>query len=132
MWASIRYDDDAMMRAALGCCASIALALVMRCFKSASTSAISLPLTLSEAMAVNVCAVLTVLTVWANFSDRASLLWPPLRGSLMLSLMGVMSVTAKALVELDAVIRPLSGRSNAFNVLCKSRERVEVDNHQLK
>jgi hypothetical protein len=42
----------------------------------------------------------------------------------MLPLIGVISVTARVLLELEELMRPLNGRSRAFNVL-KENENKE-------
>ena len=81
----------------------------MRCFSSASISATSLPLSLSESIAAIVRATASDMAL--PLSSRGD--------SLMLSLIGVISATVRALVELDAVIRPLNGLSKAFSVLRK-------------
>ena len=130
VWASIRYDDDAMISAARGCCccccccgccgASIILTSAIRCFKSLSTSAISLPPTrVSEA-------------VGSGFFSPASLLLSSLGGSLILPLMGVISVTARVLLEFEELMRPLKGRSRAFNVLKENETEKEKEKEKKK
>lgn len=127
MCASTKYDDDAMMRVALGCCcciASIMLTSLIRCFKSASISVTSLLLNVSLTVAVTVgvavgVGVAATTTAWDTFSptDPDPLLFSTRRESRKLSLIGVISATVRAFPEFDAVIRPLNGRSKAFNVL---------------
>ena len=123
--ASTKYDDDEMMRAALGCCcciASIILTSLIRCFKSESISVTSLLLSVSLTAAVTVgvgVRVAATATAWDTFSptDTDPLLFSSRRESRKLSLIGVISATVRAFPEFDAVIRPLNGRSRAFNVL---------------
>lgn len=129
--ASTKYDDDAMMRAALGCCCccivSIILTSLIRCFKSASMSVTSLLLSVSLSVAVTVgvgVSVAATATAWDTFSptDTDPLLFSNRRESRKLSLIGVISATARAFPEFDAVIRPLNGRSRAFKVLRITKE----------
>lgn len=131
--ASTKYDDEAMMRAALGCCcccccciASIILTSLIRFFKSASISVTSLLLSIPLSVAVTVgvgvgvdVSVAATGTAWDTFSptDPDPLLFSTRRESRKLSLIGVISATFRAFPEFDAVIRPLNGRSKAFNVL---------------
>ena len=42
----------------------------------------------------------------------------------MLPLMGVISVTARVLLEFEELMRPLKGRSRAFNVLEEKEKEI--------